>query len=322
MQTPTRTDLEAQSRTPHSSAYGTSKAHRPRSGLAGLLTWIPSKGRGSSGTGANTGGPFPSDSEGQAPLLTNMERELTHLQMEIAQIRKAQAEYSSESPVVAGTGLVEQIIPPIAGYTLRATVSSASAAGYFFIADAWNAVLSRLLKPESTVLDIGCGCGKMARNLVYHPYVKKYIGFDAYRKSIDFCQDYIAPRTEGRFEFHYIDVQTQAYNPNGTVRGTEVVFPAGDGSVDFAFAASLFTHLSEADCKRYLQEMRRVLAPGGTFLPTIHVEPAPGMKYSGNEIRIDIDPDYFIQLANNAGLRLKQPIGAICGQEAFLFTTD
>jgi SAM-dependent methyltransferase len=320
MQMPVRTDLESHGRTPHSAGNGASKGGRPLGVLAGLLTWMPSKDRRSSGSRAPVAGPPPTPADGQGPILTDMERELTHLRMEIEQIRKAQAEYSSETPIVAGTGLVEQIVPPIAGYTLRATVSSASAAGYFFIADAWNAVLSRFLKADSTVLDIGCGCGKMARNLVYHPYVKRYIGFDAYRRSIEFCQEHIAPRTNERFEFHYIDVQTQAYNPHGTVRGDEVVFPAADASVDFAFAASLFTHLAEADCKRYLQEMRRVLAPGGIVLPTIHVEPASGSKYSGNEIRIDIDPDYFIQLATDAGLRLVQPIGAVCGQEAFLFT--
>jgi hypothetical protein len=32
-----------------------------------------------------------------------------------------------------------------------------------------------------------------------------------------------------------------------------------------------------------------------------------------------IDPDYFVALAEAAGLRLVERLGAVCGQESFLF---
>jgi len=64
---------------------------------------------------------------------------------------------------------------------------------------------------------------------------------------------------------------------------------------------------------------RRALAPDGIFLPSIHTSPSPGSDYSGTESRIDVDPDYFIELAKAAGLRLLEPLGTLCGQETFLF---
>src|SRR5205823_1511644 len=126
--------------------------------------------------------------------------------------------------------------------------------------------------------------------------------------------------TGPRFEFHSIDVFSAAYNPRGKVLGTEVVFPAEDGTIDLAFACSLFTHLLEDDTKHYLREVSRVLAPGGIFLPTIHIEPAPGTATSGDKARIDINPDYFVRLAQDAGLRLVERLGTLNGQEALLFT--
>ena len=53
--------------------------------------------------------------------------------------------------------------------------------------------------------------------------------------------------------------------------------------------------------------------------PAIHTSPAAGTRYSGNECRIDVDPEYFINLAEAAGLRLAETLGSLCGQDTFLF---
>jgi SAM-dependent methyltransferase len=225
----------------------------------------------------------------------------------------------SESPQYFGTGRIGEIVPPIAGTALRTNVGSPSLLGHLFVADAWHCVVSRFLTEKSIVLDIGCGCGKTARTLVYHPYIKQYIGFDVIPDNIDWCLRTIAPVATGRFEFHCLDVYSQTYNPTGKLRGIDVVFPAADGSIDFAFAASVFTHLLEGDAKHYLQEVKRTLAPTGVLLASIHTNPAAGHKYSGRENRIDVDPEYFIKLAGDAGLELVEKLGDLCGQAAFLF---
>jgi SAM-dependent methyltransferase len=247
-------------------------------------------------------------------------KQVTWSRMELKQYQRDQAFFGIDEPLMAGTGFIRDVVPPFAGARLRATVSSPSMAGYLFVADACHSVFTRLLKANSTDLDIGCGCGTHARNLLYHPSVKKFIGFDVYRDSIEWSQQSIVPLSSGRFEFHFLDVHNDAYNPCGKILAKEVDFPATDGSVHFAYAISLFTHLFEEDSLRYLSEVRRVLAQGGLFLPTILADTEAGPEYSGDEIRIEVKPEYFISMAQRAGLRLLERLGSLCGQEAFLFT--
>jgi SAM-dependent methyltransferase len=252
---------------------------------------------------------------GGVAFCRKLKTQIGHVTNEIGQV-------FSDAPHYAGTGLIGEIVPPIAATSLRANVGSPSLVGNLFVSDAWLLVLSRFLRPNSIVLDIGCGCGKMARTLVYHPFIKHYTGFDVIRENIDWCQQSIAPLSMGRFEFHYLDVFSRAYNHAGKIKGTDVTFPVDDGAIDFTFAGSVFTHLVEEDAKHYLREVRRVLAPGGIFLPSIHTNPSPGSEYSGTESRIDVDSNYFVNLAQAAGLRLIQRLGALCGQETFLFAPD
>lgn len=246
--------------------------------------------------------------------------ELASLQGRLHQYQKEQAQFDGQAPFRLGcTERLSEIVPPIPGERVRSSVGSPSMAGYLLSGDAWQILLGKFLVPDSRLLDIGCGCGKMARNLAYHPHVKKYIGFDVIKSSIDFCNEALAPRIGEKFEFHCLDVHSECYNPSGTVKSTEVVFPADDGSIDLAWGCSLFTHLFEEDAKHYLREVRRVLSPRGVFLPTIHINPAPGTRYSGSEARIDIEIDYFVELATEAGLKLDSHLGNILGQYAMLF---
>jgi len=261
-----------------------------------------------------------SESETNADsVIQELRLEISRMGMQMAQYQKEQAQFDSQAPFGMGSERVSDIIPPIPGARVRSSVGSPSMAGYLISGDAWQILLSKYLVPESRLLDIGCGCGKMARNLAYHPYVKKYIGFDVIKSSIDFCHEHLSPIIGEKFEFHCLDVHSECYNPQGMIKSTEVVFPAADGSIDLAWGCSLFTHLLEEDAKHYLREVRRVLSPRGLFLPTIHINPAPGTRYSGDEVRIDIDIDYFVQLATEAGLKLEAKMGEVCGQYAMLF---
>ena len=261
----------------------------------------------------------PPAGAGESPSLAQLEQENRALRAEVAQYQREESEFETGRPFVAGDRRIAEIVPPIPAASLRKTVGSPSMAGFLISSDSWQCVLSRFLRDQSRVLDIGCGFGKMARALIYHPYVKQYIGFDVFKPSIDWARETITPLTGQRFEFHWIDV-TCVYNPNGKYRGTEVIYPAGDQAIDLAFACSLFTHLLEEDARHYLREVRRVLSPDGLFLPTIHIEPSPGTRYSGDEVQIDIDPDYFVDMARDAGLRLVEWLGTLNGQEAVLFT--
>lgn len=190
---------------------------------------------------------------------------------------------------------------------------------FLLVGHSWAQVVSHFLKPDSSVLDIGCGCGKTARFLVNDRGVARYAGFDVLKLSVEWSRRHLTPASQGRFEFHHADLSNAMYNPHGLLQACDYLFPAEDGSVDLAFAASLFTHLLETDCQHYLHETARVLKPAGVAIISVHIEPVAGMCYSGTEARIDVDVDYFAGLAAAAGLRLKERPGDLCGQEILVF---
>jgi len=123
------------------------------------------------------------------------------------------------------------------------------------------------LQPGDRVLDMGCGIGRMAIPLMGYLDNGSYAGFDVGRAMIRWCQREITARRP-EFEFAWAPVYNQKYNPFGSIAGAEFRFPYEEGSFDFIFATSLFTHLVRAETEHYLRETARVLRPGGTCLLT------------------------------------------------------
>jgi ubiquinone/menaquinone biosynthesis C-methylase UbiE len=127
------------------------------------------------------------------------------------------------------------------------------------------------LRPTDRVLDIGCGIGRMAVPLLDHlDAAGSYEGFDVGRAMIRWCEQHITAR-RADFRFTWVPVYNRKYNPFGSLAAAELRFPYEDESFDFAFATSLFTHLTEDDAAHYLRETRRVLRPGGRCLLTFFV---------------------------------------------------
>ena len=84
---------------------------------------------------------------------------------------------------------------------------------------------------------------------------------------IEWAQQSISPRFPN-FTFRKADIFNKFYNPNGAFKAVDYRFPYEDDSFDLIFLASVFTHMQGAEVRHYLDEIRRVLRPGGNCLTT------------------------------------------------------
>jgi SAM-dependent methyltransferase len=174
------------------------------------------------------------------------------------------------------------------------------------------------VKPDSTVLDIGCGCGRTAQTLRdshfrYAPFFKgRYVGVDIDAEAIDWCKRNFPA---DRFSFYCLNKYSSVYNPSGR-SGTKLELPVESGSVDFVICGSLFTHLLEDECINYLEEIYRVLRVGGRAFTTffcidhLHSSRALGGHFTFNH-----------RMGNAYVESLKYPEAAVAYEENYLLRT-
>ena len=213
-------------------------------------------------------------------------------------------------------GNLKYVIPFPCDELIRST-GPTSLEMYLIGADTQFQLVSRFLPPNPSVLDIGCGTGRIA-HLLTTIHGLRYIGFDVLPGSVQWCKATFDPLFGDRMRFVHFDGYSKAYNAAGTVKPKDYRFPAENESIDLAFAFSVFTHLLEEDARHYLSETQRCLRQSGLALFSIHNTPTPGSSFSGDEHRIDIAPEYFVEMASIAGLELAEDIGDICGQHTLL----
>jgi len=138
------------------------------------------------------------------------------------------------------------------------------------------------LQPYESVLDVGCGVGRMAMPLTKFLNNGKYEGFDIYPEGIKWCKDNIEFRFPN-FHFNLIDIYNKRYNKNGKLKASEFKFPYQNHSFDFVFLTSIFTHLLSKDMENYFSEITRVMKKNGRCLISYFLLNKDSLNLMNNE---------------------------------------
>jgi SAM-dependent methyltransferase len=124
------------------------------------------------------------------------------------------------------------------------------------------------LQPSAHVLEIGCGLGRLAYELAsYLDADGRYTGFDIAPQAITWLNEHYAPRLEG-FRFDLLDVRNPRFHAAGAGAASDVRFDYGDAEFDIVCAFEVFMHLTLDELRNYLDEVTRVLRPGGVAVLT------------------------------------------------------
>jgi SAM-dependent methyltransferase len=151
------------------------------------------------------------------------------------------------------------------------------------------------LKPESHVLDIGSGIGRMAIPLTdVLSEEGKYEGFDAIEKGVLWCQKNVQARF-AHFNFSYIPLANDLYR-NAGINPSTFIFPYKDNSFDLCILISVFTHMLPDEIDNYLIQIFRVLKPGASCFASFFVmdeHSAQAMKTSSFQFPYDMGDHYL-----------------------------
>jgi len=161
-----------------------------------------------------------------------------------------------------------------------------------------------ILHNEQKVLDVGCGSGNWAVDFIERGLEVEYVGLD--------CQPICRKEFEARvkspnYNFHLMNVQSFIYNPTGLLQSKNVEFPIKSSSQDLVICHSLFTHLGRyANAERYMEEIRRVLKPGGFLWITFFLSPPNDVDYRTRRsvytvLEVDKLISSFTKLYSNGG---------------------
>lgn len=103
------------------------------------------------------------------------------------------------------------------------------------------------LRSGMSVLDLGCGSGRLAYALSRTEIAISYVGIDIIQSLLD----YAATKAPGHYRF---------------LLNRELSIPVESASIDIACAFSVFTHLLHEETYLYMQDIRRALRPDGRLV--------------------------------------------------------
>src|SRR5216684_5935006 len=124
----------------------------------------------------------------------------------------------------------------------------------------WLTFLSRnYCNSSSDVVELGCGCGRVARALKDPWFEGTYVGVDIDSEMLEYCRHNFPA---GRFEFFLSPHKSTTYSPHNLSVTSEAectLAIAAPDSKDFVYSLSLYSHLLEKELIDYLKETYRIL---------------------------------------------------------------
>jgi SAM-dependent methyltransferase len=122
---------------------------------------------------------------------------------------------------------------------------------------------------DTEVLDFGCGV-RFSHALVSHRLpIKKYVGVDVSRELIDFLRGTIE---DPRFEYFYINLHNEMYNPDGELLSEDLELPINGRTFDIICLFSVFTHVAPRDFRTMLKLLRRFVKADGRLFFTLFID--------------------------------------------------
>ncbi|MFM8272480.1 MAG: class I SAM-dependent methyltransferase, partial [Gemmata sp.] len=152
---------------------------------------------------------------------------------------------------------------PLPPDVLRLLVAGTDDAEWFLAAgrraaDALAALLARngvAIESCDSVLDFGCGCGRVIRHLRHLPAALH--GCDTNPVAVEWCGEHLP-------------------FASFAVNALESTLPYDAESFDLVYALSVFTHLPPHLQAHGMRELRRVLRPGGALVLSLHGDALAG----------------------------------------------
>ncbi|WP_159449897.1 methyltransferase domain-containing protein [Rubrobacter radiotolerans] len=173
------------------------------------------------------------------------------------------------------------------------------------------------VRPGSSLLDVGCGPGRLAIGLIRQVGEDlDYHGVDVNATWLGWAKSNLTP-AHPRYKFTRLDVKSDRYNPSGATLPEDFRFPFADESFDSICLFSVFTHMMPDDVRVYLRDFYRILRPGGRVLATAFLEdgvpeveenPAGylGQNWSGPLHCVRYRRSFFNAMIREAGLKIER----------------
>ena len=152
-------------------------------------------------------------------------------------------------------------------------------------------LVSRGLKPEHVLLDVGCGSLRGGLRFIEYLHPGNYWGIDISPNILESGRKFV---TEKGFE---------SKNPHLLVNNDLKFDELAGSTFDYILAQSVFTHMPEEDIDECFQNLHKILKPSGVFFATF--SEGPKKMYHKVVTRFSYPASLFYRLGEEYGYQVE-----------------